>query len=251
MQAPIPDEQAAPSRSAGSNPQQLEHTTLTGRIDAILPQTQCTRCGYPDCHAYAEAIADGLANINQCPPGGAEGIARIASITGDRAVALNPQHGTEGPRRLAVIDEAWCIGCTLCIQACPVDAIAGAPKRMHTVLSEWCTGCELCLPPCPTDCIALLPLPDASLQGKTGWAAWSAEQAQEARQRYAARQTRQRRREQARRDRLHDKTPQHAWSLQAAPETQVAPQAARQERKQAMVNAALERARQRQAERKR
>ena len=128
---------------------------LCDAIDAALPQTQCTRCGYPDCRSYAEAIAGG-APINQCPPGGAEGIGRLASLTGRPVVPLNPAHGREGPRRLAVIDEAWCIGCTLCLKACPVDCIVGGPKQMHTVVESQCTGCELCIPVCPVDCIALV-----------------------------------------------------------------------------------------------
>lgn len=158
--------------------------TLADRIDAALPQTQCTRCGYPDCRHYAEAIAAGDAPINRCPPGGAEGIVRLARITGAPARPLDPEHGVEGPLRLAVIDEAWCIGCTLCIKACPVDCIVGAPKSMHTVIDELCTGCELCVPVCPVDCIEMRPT-QAAGPSVTGWAAWSAEQAQTARERYA------------------------------------------------------------------
>ena len=115
--------------------------TLAQRLDAALPQTQCTRCGYPDCHAYAQAMAQGEAAINRCPPGGAEGIERLARITGQPVLPLDPERGIEGPRALAVIDEAWCIGCTLCIKACPVDCIVGAPKVMHTVIDSLCTGC--------------------------------------------------------------------------------------------------------------
>lgn len=153
---------------------------LADALNAALPQTQCTRCGYPDCRRYAEAIAAGDAEINQCPPGGHEGIVRLAALSGRPVLALNPANGTEGPRRLAVIDEAWCIGCTLCLEACPVDCIVGGPKRMHTVVDALCTGCELCIPVCPVDCIALV---DAS-GGRTGWAAWSSEQASTARARY-------------------------------------------------------------------
>ncbi len=153
---------------------------LADRINAALPQTQCTRCGYPDCAAYAQAIAAGDADINQCPPGGAEGITRLATLTGKPVKALNPVHGQEGPRQLAVIDEAWCIGCTLCLDACPTDAIVGSNKLMHTVIEPYCTGCELCIPVCPVDCISLENLNGAH----TGWAAWSAGQAQEARNRY-------------------------------------------------------------------
>ena len=153
---------------------------LTARIDALLPQTQCTRCGYPDCRAYAQAIADGEADINRCPPGGAEGIARLAALTGLSAKSLDPQRGIEAPRALAVIDENWCIGCTLCIKACPVDCIVGASKQMHTVVDEQCTGCELCVPVCPVDCIAMVEVTSP----RTGWDAWSPAQADEARQRY-------------------------------------------------------------------
>jgi len=160
--------------------------SLAQRIDALLPQTQCTRCGYPDCRSYAEAVASGAAPFNQCPPGGAEGIRQLAALLGRPELPLNPEFGDEGPRRVVLIEEATCIGCTLCIQACPVDAIVGAPKRMHTVIEAHCTGCELCLPVCPMDCIAL---EDASA-GATGWAAWSPAQAEAARTRYAARNAR-------------------------------------------------------------
>jgi electron transport complex protein RnfB len=131
---------------------------LAGRIDAVLPQTQCTKCGFAGCRPYAEAIASGAADINRCPPGGAAGIARLAMLTGRPARPLDPSHGTEGPLSVAWIDESLCIGCTLCIQACPVDAIVGAAHRMHTVLAAACTGCDLCLPPCPMDCIVMRPV---------------------------------------------------------------------------------------------
>lgn len=155
-------------------------STLAARIDAALPQTQCTRCGYPDCASYARAIAAGTAGINQCPPGGAEGVLRLSAITGKPAEPLNPERGVEAPRVLAIIDEAWCIGCTLCIKACPTDAIVGSHKKMHTVIEPWCTGCELCVPVCPVDCIQLENVSGAT----TGWAAWSARQAEQARERY-------------------------------------------------------------------
>ena len=155
-------------------------------LNKALPQTQCTRCGYPDCASYAQAMAEGQAPINQCPPGGQAGIARLAAISGQPVLPLNPEHGIEGPRHVAIIDEAWCIGCTLCIKACPTDAILGANKLMHTVIEPWCTGCELCIPVCPVDCIALENVTGTD----TGWAAWSAEQADTARERYASRQRR-------------------------------------------------------------
>jgi electron transport complex protein RnfB len=131
---------------------------LADAIDALLPQTQCTKCGYAGCRPYAEAIAAGEAQINQCPPGGAAGIEKLANLLGRPVLPLNPANGVERPLHVAVIDEALCIGCTLCIQACPVDAIVGAAKRMHTVVPQWCTGCDLCLPPCPMDCIAMIPV---------------------------------------------------------------------------------------------
>lgn len=159
---------------------------LARRIDAALPQTQCTRCGYPDCASYAQAIADGEAGINQCPPGGAEGIERLSALTGQPVQALNHAFGIEGPVTVAVIDEAWCIGCTLCIQACPTDAILGIHKRMHTVVEPYCTGCELCLPVCPVDCISL----EIVSGERTGWKAWSTEQAAQGRERYTLRQQR-------------------------------------------------------------
>ncbi|HET7793245.1 MAG TPA: electron transport complex subunit RsxB [Rhizobacter sp.] len=159
----------------------LARSELAEALNDALPQTQCTRCGYPDCHAYAQAMAEGDANINQCPPGGAEGVARLARLTGRPALPLSAEHGAEGPRQLAVIDEAWCIGCTLCLAACPVDAIVGGPKLMHTVIDPQCTGCELCIPVCPVDCISLVNVTGE----RTGWQAWSAEQATEARERYA------------------------------------------------------------------
>jgi electron transport complex protein RnfB len=158
-----------------------ESAALAERLDAALPQTQCTRCGFPDCRAYAQAIASGEADINRCPPGGAEGIVRLAAIASRPVLPLDETRGHEGPRLLAVIDEAWCIGCTLCIKACPVDCILGASKLMHTVVDAQCTGCELCVPVCPVDCISLVPV----TPGRSGWQAWGAEQADEARARYA------------------------------------------------------------------
>jgi electron transport complex protein RnfB len=134
----------------------VESDPVVDQIDALLPQTQCAQCGYPGCRPYAEAIAAGEADINQCPPGGEAGIRALADLLGREPKPLNPDNGVEKPRRVAVIDEATCIGCTLCIQACPVDAIIGAPKLMHTVIAQECTGCDLCLPPCPVDCIEMV-----------------------------------------------------------------------------------------------
>ena len=164
----------------------LPRAALAQRLLDALPQTQCTRCGYPDCAAYADAIAQGQADINQCPPGGAEGVARLAAITGKPVIALNPENGAEAPRSVVFVDEAWCIGCTLCIDACPTDAIFGTHKHMHTVIEAYCTGCELCVPVCPVDCIHL----ENASGTATGWDAWSPAQADLARTRYAAATTR-------------------------------------------------------------
>lgn len=154
--------------------------SLSLRILSVLPQTQCTRCGYPDCEAYANAIESQEAGINQCPPGGEEGMHRLSVLTGLPALPLNPENGSEGPRHIAWIDEQWCIGCTLCITACPTDAILGASKQMHTVIEDACTGCELCLPVCPVDCIHL----ENVTLGNSGWNAWTQEQANQAKKRY-------------------------------------------------------------------
>jgi Na+-translocating ferredoxin:NAD+ oxidoreductase subunit B len=126
-------------------------------IDALLPQTQCTRCGYQGCRPYAEAMARGQAAINQCPPGGAATIAALAVLLEREPLPLNPANGIEGPPLVAQIDEETCIGCVKCLPPCPVDAIIGARKQMHTVVLELCTGCELCVAPCPVDCISMVP----------------------------------------------------------------------------------------------
>ncbi len=160
----------------------IDDRSLADAIDALLPQTQCTKCGYGGCRPYAEAIASGAADLNQCPPGGHAGIAKLAALLGRPVLPLNPAHGVEGPLHVAAIDEARCIGCTLCIQACPVDAIVGAAKRMHTVVPQLCTGCELCLPPCPMDCIVMVPVEPAR--------AWNRDDADAARARFAARNAR-------------------------------------------------------------
>ena len=128
---------------------------LVDKIDGILPQTQCGQCGFPGCRPYAEAIAKGQAEINLCPPGGAEGVQRLADLLGREVKALDAE---EKAKAVALIDENTCIGCTLCIQACPVDAIVGAAKQMHTIIAPLCTGCELCLPPCPVECISMQPI---------------------------------------------------------------------------------------------
>jgi Na+-translocating ferredoxin:NAD+ oxidoreductase subunit B len=211
-------------------------SALAERLDAALPQTQCTRCGYPDCRAYAQAIADGGADINQCPPGGAEGVVRLAALTGRDVIALNPANGAEGPRKLVFIDEAWCIGCTLCIEACPVDCIVGAPKRMHTVIEDLCTGCELCLPACPVDCI----LVEEATPGRSGWQAWSPAQAEQARTRYAERRERLARRTADREATQAAKAERKLADLAAASTITDAPTL---ERKRAAIEAALQRAR--------
>lgn len=137
----------------------VEGDPLVDQIDKILPQTQCGQCGFPGCRPYAEAIAAGDADINQCPPGGEAGIQALADLLGREPKPLNPENGAEKVvKTLAVIDESRCIGCTLCIQACPVDAILGAAKHMHTVIASECTGCELCVAPCPVECIAMVPV---------------------------------------------------------------------------------------------
>lgn len=215
---------------------------LARLIDAALPQTQCTRCGYPDCAAYARAVARGEAGINQCPPGGAEGIERLAALTGRPALPLDPAHGAEGPLRLAVIDEAWCIGCTLCIKACPVDCIVGAPKLMHTVVAGQCTGCELCIPACPVDCISLVEAGD----GRTGWSAWSPAQAAQARDRYAFRHVRL---DQAARDNDARLAARAEAKLADLPSHSQHTDPATLERKRAVIEAALARARARQQSR--
>jgi electron transport complex protein RnfB len=209
---------------------------LADTLHDALPQTQCTRCGYPDGRGYAEAMAAGEAGIDRCPPGGAEGIARLARLTGRPIVALDAACGHEGPRQLAVIDEDWCIGCTLCIKACPVDCIVGAPKQMHTVIEPLCTGCELCVPVCPVDCIALLPVTGM----RTGWAAWSTVQAAESRERYAWHQLRSERDVLENDARLQAKAEDKLADLAAASHIT---DAAELERKRAMIEAMLARSR--------
>jgi electron transport complex protein RnfB len=209
---------------------------LARRIDAVLPQTQCTRCGYPDCASYAQAIAGGEARINQCPPGGAEGIERLSALTGLPVQPLDHSCGIEGPVTVAVIDEAWCIGCTLCINACPTDAIVGIHKRMHTVIERYCTGCELCLPVCPVDCISL-----EIVSGEhTGWQAWTPEQAQQGRERYISRQQRLAREKKDHEARLEARAREKLADLAA--HSRITNEAALDE-KRAVIEAALARAR--------
>ncbi len=173
----------------------MTHDALAARIDALLPQTQCTKCGYAGCMPYARAIAAGAADINQCPPGGEAGVHKLALLLGREPRPLNPANGAEQRRAVARIDEARCIGCTLCMQACPVDAIVGAAKLMHSVIAELCTGCELCLPPCPVDCIDMLPLPQPQ-------AAWTETMAKAARERFQFRRLRLARDEAERAERI-------------------------------------------------
>lgn len=216
----------------------LSSPTLADRLENLLPQTQCTKCGYPDCRAYAEAMAAG-APWNQCPPGGEQGIARLAAALGKPVIPLNTAHGEERSRAVALIDESLCIGCTLCIQACPVDAIVGAAKQMHTVLPELCTGCDLCVAPCPVDCIAMIEV----TPGRTGWDAWSQAQADAARGRYVFRDMRLKREKEENDARLAAKAAAKLKALEA--ESASTPEAlAEQQRKKAIIAAAIERARQ-------
>ena len=212
--------------------------TLADRLEDLLPQTQCTRCGYPDCRAYAEAMASGVALYNQCPPGGADGVGRLAQLLKMPVIPLNPVNGLERARPVALIDEALCIGCTLCIQACPVDAIVGAAKQMHTVLPDLCTGCDLCVAPCPVDCIAMIEV----TPNETGWDAWSQQQADAARARHAARHIRLQRERDENDARLAAKAAAKLREVEAqsaaTPDEQ-----AEQQRKKAIIAAAIERAR--------
>jgi electron transport complex protein RnfB len=213
--------------------------TLADRLEDLLPQTQCTKCGYPACRPYAEAMASGEASYNQCPPGGAQGIARLAAVLGKPVIPLNPVNGMERERPVAVIDEPACIGCTLCIQACPVDAIIGAAKQMHTVIPELCTGCDLCVAPCPVDCIAMVSV----TPGKTGWDAWSASAADAARERFHLRNERLIREKAENEARLAAKAAAKLREVDA--ESAQNPEAlAEKERKRAIIQAALDRARQ-------
>ncbi len=202
-------------------------------IDALLPQTQCTKCGYQGCRPYAEAIAAGEANINQCPPGGATGIVKLARLLKRPVLSLNPAHGVEKPLHIALIEESLCIGCTLCIQACPVDAIVGAARLMHTVIPQLCTGCDLCLPPCPMDCIAIVRADPPHV--------WNQEDANAARARFHARQ------ERLLREKAQDDARLAARALAklTEPATRDNPTPMQVSQKRAIVTAAIERARKR------
>jgi electron transport complex protein RnfB len=199
-------------------------SSLADRIDALLPQTQCTKCGYPACRPYAEAIAKGETDINRCPPGGEAGVRKLAALLRQVAKPLDPSCGIEQPRRVALIDEALCIGCTLCIQACPVDAIVGAANLMHTVVTELCSGCDLCVPPCPVDCIDMVPA-----MGED--AIWDKPRADAARERFELRRARLERERSDRAERLAQR------ALEAR---RLDPDA---RKKHAIIQAAIERAR--------
>ena len=218
--------------------------SLSERVFNALPQTQCTRCGYPDCEAYAVAVAVDNAPINQCPPGGEEGVIRLSLITGRPVVPLNPLNGLEGPRYTAWIDEEVCIGCTLCLDACPTDAILGTNKKMHTVVEEDCTGCELCIPVCPVDCILL----ENTTPNLTGWKAWSTELAVQAKERYKSRQIRLKREAIEQEERLRLKALEHLEDLDGTThmpgklEQGTKAYSQQVDRKTAIIQAALDRA---------
>jgi len=220
---------------------------LADRLEDLLPQTQCTKCSYPDCRAYAEALASGETLPNRCPPGGVEGIQRLSAILApifpqdafELHPRIDPECGLERPRPVAFIDPNTCIGCTLCIQACPVDAIVGASKQMHVVLGDWCTGCDLCIPPCPVDCITMIDVTDKQM----GWDAWSTELAQIARTRYEVRDVRLDREQRDNDERLAKKAAAKLEAVNAEnPESEEAKK--EQERKRAIIAAAIARAQQ-------
>ncbi|WP_137175275.1 electron transport complex subunit RsxB [Massilia sp. HP4] len=211
---------------------------LADQLEDLLPQTQCTKCGYPACRPYAEAMARGEAEINQCPPGGMEGVRRLATATGRTVIPINPANGLERPRPVAFIDESLCIGCTLCIQACPVDAIMGAAKQMHTILPSLCTGCDLCVAPCPVDCIAMVPVTGE----RTGWDAWSQQDADAARERHDFRTARLQREREENDARLAAKAVEKMRAV-TAEVTNTPEELAEKERKRAIIAAAMERAR--------
>ncbi|WP_370264256.1 RnfABCDGE type electron transport complex subunit B [Limnobacter sp.] len=209
---------------------------LVHRIDNLLPQTQCKQCGFEGCLPYAKAMAEGQADLNQCPPGGLATIESLASLLGKPTKPVDPSCGITTPRHIASIQAEHCIGCTLCIQACPVDAIVGAAKQRHAVLAALCTGCELCIPPCPVDCIDMVFLPEHS--------DWNTTMAHEARARMHQRDARLVRQKEAQADRLEQKAIRKLGELnQQDPQNNNAEQA----KKRAVVEAALARARARRA----
>lgn len=220
---------------------------LADRLEDLLPQTQCTKCGYPDCRGYAEALASGEALPNRCPPGGVEGIKRLSHVLTpiypqdafDLHPTINPECGEERPRPVAFIDPLKCIGCTLCIQACPVDAIVGASKQMHVVLTDWCTGCDLCIPPCPVDCISMINI----TENKTGWDAWSQELADTSRQRYHDREQRLDREQRDNDERLAKKAADKLAAVNAE-QPNSTEEEKEKERKRAIIAAAIARAQQ-------
>jgi Na+-translocating ferredoxin:NAD+ oxidoreductase subunit B len=219
---------------------------LADRIDALLPQTQCTKCGFAGCRPYAEALAQGDADLDQCPPGGAEGIRKLAHLLGRAEKPLNPANGVERPRTVALIDESLCIGCMLCIKACPVDAITGAPKLMHTVLTESCSGCDLCLPPCPVDCIEMVDVDVLAARGNSHAVELALRSVEDLavtfRQRYEFHRTRIAREQTERSRRLAMKAKEKLDALERLPVSTDT------ERKKAAVLAAIERARARRVE---
>lgn len=222
-------------------------SNLVDQLEDILPQTQCTKCGYPDCRGYAEAMATGDALPNRCPPGGVEGIQRLSKVlihiypqdAFDLHPTIDPGCGVERPRPVAFIDPQKCIGCTLCIQACPVDAIVGASKQMHVVLTEWCTGCDLCIPPCPVDCISMIDV----TENKAGWDAWSQELADVSRKRYHDREKRLDREQKDNDERLAKKAAAKLKSVNSETPQSI-DELKEQERKRAIIAAAIARAQQ-------
>lgn len=241
-----PSAASAPSLVIQRAASGLQLSEAAQRVHDVLPQTQCQRCGEADCAHYAQAVVDGSRAINRCQPGGQAGIERIAQALGNMPIkpshrTLDAECGVESPMHVAVIDEAWCIGCTLCINVCPTDAIVGSNKFMHTVIEPYCTGCDLCALACPVDCIAM----ESTSGDKTGWDAWSYTQAQQALQRYEAHQVRQQQ---------HDAKNQPLRRAQTRPAAEDTPQTAQvkavsrpkknaQNDKQSAIQAALQRAR--------
>jgi len=216
---------------------------MLNQIDALLPQTQCRKCGYPSCKQYAQAIVTHEADINQCPPGGAAGIQKLADLLGRPVKPLSAQHGIEKPRELALVNEALCIGCTLCIQACPVDAIIGAAKQMHTVINSLCTGCELCVAPCPVDCISMVAANDTQPQ-------FSAEEARGRFEFHLLRLDKSKTKKDlvSAENNANDASKSPVPCGSSGTSANASPALSSEERKKALVTAAIERARMRRAE---